>query len=211
MSFKATMRDLFSQIKWHYETKRTRLVWGWRLGYLGHGSIIERNVRITGSRRVKIGSNTKLSFGCSVLTASDKDYVTIGDSSHISRSACLDAAGGFIEIGNFVYVGAYSVIGGHGGCKIGNDCQIAAFCYIIATNHIFDNPSIPIRLQGNESRGVEIHEDCWLGNGVSVLDGVMVGHGCVLAAHCVVTKNTEPYSVMAGVPARLLHKRGDVK
>jgi acetyltransferase-like isoleucine patch superfamily enzyme len=68
---------------------------------------------------------------------------------------------------------------------------------------------MPIRLQGHTLKGIDIGEDCWLGNGVTVLDGVNVGRGCVLAAHAVVTKDVPEYAVMGGVPARVLRFRGD--
>lgn len=199
---------ILENVKWHYETKRTRMIWGWRLGYLGHGCIIDRGVRIKGAQRIRIGDNSRLCVGCSILAAAKNDYVTIGDKCNISRFACLDAAGGYVTLGDNVFVGVNTSVGGHGGCSIGNDCQIAAFCYIIAANHIFDDPNTLIRLQGYDKRGIKIDEDCWLGNGVSVLDGVNVGRGSVLAAHCVVTKDVEPYSVMAGIPAKFLRERG---
>ena len=52
-----------------------------------------------------------------------------------------------------------------------------------------------------------MHDDCWIGAGSTILDGVTVGQGSVIAAGSVVTRDVEAYSVVAGVPARLIRSR----
>ena len=54
---------------------------------------------------------------------------------------------------------------------------------------------------------VIIEDDCWIGANVTILKGVTIGRGSVIAAGAVVTKSCEPYSVIGGVPARLIKKR----
>ncbi len=56
---------------------------------------------------------------------------------------------------------------------------------------------------------VVIGSDVWLGHGVRVLGGITIGHGAVVAAWSVVTRDIEPYAIAAGVPARVLRKRFD--
>jgi phosphonate metabolism protein (transferase hexapeptide repeat family) len=53
-----------------------------------------------------------------------------------------------------------------------------------------------------QSKRVHIGHDVWIGHGVIVLPGVSIGDGSVIAAGAVVTKNVDPYSIVAGVPAK---------
>lgn len=58
-----------------------------------------------------------------------------------------------------------------------------------------------------KSFSVVIGNDVWIGHGVTILAGVTIGDGAVIAAGAVVTKDVEPYSVVGGVPAKLIKKR----
>nr|WP_090706305.1 CatB-related O-acetyltransferase [Daejeonella rubra] len=57
----------------------------------------------------------------------------------------------------------------------------------------------------------KIGNDVWIGERAIILDGVIIGHGSVIAAGAVVTKDVEPYSIVGGVPAKLIRKRFDTK
>ena len=87
-------------------------------------------------------------------------------------------------------------------------------------NHRLDSvASFPIRLHlglsdfdedGALTKGdVVIGSDVWIGRGAKILGGVTIGHGAVVAAWSVVTKNVAPYSIVAGAPARTVKKRFD--
>lgn len=54
---------------------------------------------------------------------------------------------------------------------------------------------------------VTIEDGCWIGANVTILKGVTLGRGCVVAAGAVVTKSYPPYSIIGGVPARLIKMR----
>jgi acetyltransferase-like isoleucine patch superfamily enzyme len=76
-----------------------------------------------------------------------------------------------------------------------------------SNNHVFSDPDQTIMSQGLETKGIVIEDDCWLGTGVRVMDGVTIGKGCVIGAGAVVTKDIPPYSVAVGVPARVISQR----
>lgn len=111
-----------------------------------------------------------------------------------------------------VLLGDYSGIGVnakiYGTCRIGSHVMMGEDVTIITRNHRFDRTDIPMMEQGfEEERPVTIGNDVWIGDKVIILAGVTVGDGCVLGAGSVVTKSVLPYSIVAGVPAKVLRSR----
>lgn len=112
-----------------------------------------------------------------------------------------------IEIGNNSFIGSYSVIGANELVKIGANVMIAQAVSIRDTDHAFSDLTIPMIEQGISTAPVIIEDDVWVGYGAVITKGVRIGKGSIIAANAVVTKDVEPYSIMGGVPARLLKKR----
>ncbi|MBL8080160.1 MAG: acyltransferase [Anaerolineales bacterium] len=99
---------------------------------------------------------------------------------------------------------------GTGGVTIGNNVRIATNTIIVASMHKFERIDIPIYLQGHEARGIVIGNDVWIGAGCRILDGVTIGDGSILAAGAVINKDTPPYVIVGGVPARIIRERRKV-
>ena len=78
---------------------------------------------------------------------------------------------------------------------------------IYAENHVFDNPNITIKAQGVTKSAVVIEDDCWIAANVVILAGVTIGKGSVIAAGSVVNEDVPAFSVVAGVPARVIKSR----
>ena len=93
-----------------------------------------------------------------------------------------------------------------GSVIIGNDVIIGPNTSIFSENHNFKNKSILIRKQGVTRKGVTIEDNVWVGAGVVILDGVKIGKGSVISAGSVVNKNVDNYTVVGGIPARLIKK-----
>ena len=70
----------------------------------------------------------------------------------------------------------------------------------------FEKSSLPVEL-----KKTKIGNDVWIGHGAFILPGIEIGDGAVIAAHAVVTKNVEPYSVVAGSPAKIIKYRFEEK
>lgn len=112
-----------------------------------------------------------------------------------------------IDIGNNVFIGRGTIIDANSFVKIGNDTFVAPYCFISDTTHNFGDSTTPIRFQGCHYKPVEIGDDVWLGAHVIVLAGVNIGHGCVVGANSVVTRDLPPDVVAVGAPARVIQSR----
>lgn len=116
--------------------------------------------------------------------------------------------------GRGVRVGARSGLGInasiHGPVTIGEDVMMGPNCRIISLNHRFGDTTRPMNTQGfDPADPVIIENDVWIGANVTILAGVRVGHGSILAAGAVVTKDVPPFAIVGGVPARVLRSRLD--
>jgi acetyltransferase-like isoleucine patch superfamily enzyme len=78
---------------------------------------------------------------------------------------------------------------------------------IYAENHVFTDHAQTIKSQGVVRKNVIIEDDCWIAANSIILAGVTIGKGSVVAAGSVVATDVAPYSVVGGVPARLIKKR----
>lgn len=152
-----------------------------------------------------------IAFSARVDGGGSGGRIFIGPYTHIDVGVIMRAYGGIIRIGEYCSVNAYTVIQGGGTVEIGDNVRIAPHCTIFASNHNFHDRRVNIREQGINCVGIIIGDDVWLGAGSRIMDGVTIGRGSVVAAGAVVTKSVSPYSVVGGVPARLISIRGGVE
>ncbi|WP_277881716.1 MULTISPECIES: acyltransferase [Cyanophyceae] len=181
------------------------------LGQLGDGAEIGVGLELVGAKRVFFEANTIVNSNIFIDSWEPQSCVLLGSSVKLDRGADLKALGGCIEIGERTYIGPYFCAAGPGDIKIGKNCMIASHSSMYANNHIFSDRDVPIAHQGVICKGILIEDDCWLGTGVRVLDGVTIGRGSVIGAGAVVTKDIPPFSVAVGVPAKVMAQRGEVK
>ncbi|MBD3652396.1 MAG: CatB-related O-acetyltransferase [Kangiella sp.] len=91
---------------------------------------------------------------------------------------------------------------------IGNYVMFGPKVSIVGGDHEFTIPGVPIIFSGRPELGQTIIEDdVWIGFGAVIMAGVTIGRGAVIAASSVVTKDVPPYSICAGIPARVLKFR----
>ena len=103
------------------------------------------------------------------------------------------------------------------GLKIGDFCSIASGVkFILGGNHRMNFIStFPFRNMLSEAKEaysngcIEIKDDVWIGSDVTILSGVTLGQGCVVAAGSVVTRSFPEYSIIGGIPAKILSRRFD--
>lgn len=98
-----------------------------------------------------------------------------------------------------------SIIGGDASVTIGNRCDIGPQVLIVTGSHVDGGE---IRAAGDGfSIPIAIHDKVWIGANCTVLGGVEIGRGAVLAAGSLINKSVDPFTVVAGVPAREIRKR----
>jgi maltose O-acetyltransferase len=110
-----------------------------------------------------------------------RDGFTIGAYSRINRDCCLDARGPL---------------------RIGDNVSISPEVTILTAFHRIDDPKFRV-----ESRPVVIEDFVWIGSRATILSGVKLGRGSVVAAGAVVTRDVEPLQIVGGVPARPIGTR----
>jgi acetyltransferase-like isoleucine patch superfamily enzyme len=191
---------------------------------------IQANVKFKNGQQVEIGCAVVLDRGVEIDVDRDNNLI-IGDRVNLSRDVRIGVTGGGnqiklanlvrldrgvdlkahhgsqLSIGEHTYIGPYTCISGYGKIEIGKDCLIASHTSVYGHNYNFEDSTKKIREQGFNYKGIKIEDDCWLGSGVKVLDGVTIGKGSVIGAGAVVTKDIPPYSVAVGVPAKVINSR----
>lgn len=138
--------------------------------------------------------------------------IEIGAGSVIDSFVKIKPAGGSgnVKIGRHVYINSGTTIYTGNGIEIGDDTLIAANCTLAPTNHQFDVAKVPIRHQGFQPTrgGIVIGCDVWIGSNCVVLDGTLIGDGCVVGAASLVRGNLEPAGIYLGNPIRKVGVRG---
>jgi len=107
-----------------------------------------------------------------------------------------------ISLGRNSILGPCNVLLAQGGIEIGENVNISGFCFIISQEHDIHDPGLRTTLAP-----VIIEDYAWIATGVTILPGVRIGKGAIIAAGSIVTKNVEAFAVMAGNPARKIAER----
>ena len=159
----------------HWEFMRRNAFARWPV----HGNVLEA----LREGRLEVGAHTLLEPHV-WITAPAPGRVRIGEESFLNVA---------------VMVAALELV------EIGAHCMFANGCVITDANHRFDDPDRPVTWQGFTGKGpTRVGDNTWCGANVVITSGVTVGERCVIGANSVVTADVPPYSIAAGVPARVL-------
>lgn len=187
---------------WKYIGKRryimVRFFWpcyyGFFLGDIGKRCEIERADTIANPERIFLGSDVRVGHSARIEAIS-----TAGGAEYDSR----------ISIGDGTYIGPYVHIGAAQSVTIGKHVAIGSRVYITDHDHVHEEPDLSILKQPLKSAPVQIGDFVWLGENVSVLRGVSIGHNAVVGANSVVTQKIPPFGVALGSPARVFYIQED--
>ncbi len=162
-----------------------------RVASSGRRLRVGRHVDLVGPERMRFGNDVTL-FGNAYLNATgQRGRITIGDGTHIDQ---------------------FCVLYGQGGLDIGARCAIASGVTIYSqSNQYASAPEQPILDQPVVYEPVVIGDDVWIGARAVVLPGVRVGDHAILAAGAVVRGDVEPWTIVGGVPAKVIGDRRAVR
>lgn len=132
---------------------------------------------------VKMGKNVTIHFRTEMRCP---ERLTLGDGTIIGDNAILDARRGL---------------------TMGRNVNLSSNVSIYTLQHDHRDPDFNCPPEGKVNFSVEIDDRVWIGSNVIVLPGVHISEGAVCCAGCVVTKDVEPYAVVAGIPAKKVSER----
>jgi len=172
----------------------------------GRHSKIKFKRKISVGRTFTIGDNVE-------INALSREGVKIGDNVSIQRNTIIECTGVIrdlgvgLEIGNNVGIAQNCFIQVRGKVVIGNDVIFGPGVYLFSENHNFDNPDLPVVVQGETRKGVVIEDGVWIGARAVILDGIRICKNSIVAAGSIVNKDVPAYSIVAGVPAKVIKNR----
>jgi acetyltransferase-like isoleucine patch superfamily enzyme len=160
---------------------------------IGKGTFIDKTVSIYGWEHMLIGCHS-----------------LIGEGSWLNVNNRLKNVDHLI-IGNYCYLGRRNLLSSSYKLIIGDYVMTSNECKFLGSNHIFENPLMPYISTGTTGDDIlKIGVNAWIGAGTIVLGNVTVGHGCIIGAGSVVTKDVPPFSIAVGNPCKVI-KRYDFK
>ena len=161
----------------------------------------------------RLGPDPFIHPDCEITGSSFGDYVEIGRGSRLNNAV----------FGDYSYCDRYADIAN---ARIGKFANIAAFSRIGPTDHPMAQASLHHFLYRSDdywedaerdeaffdhrqARLAHIGHDTWIGHNAVIKPEVTIGHGAIIAAGAVVTKDVAPYTIVAGLPATPIRKRFD--
>ena len=157
--------------------------------HAGQNLSIDNGVTVRGFLNIELGNNVSI-MSQSFLYAEDA-VLKIGDNFSMNTNSCLVANGGRIYIGDNVLI-AQNVV-------------------VRAANHNHDSVVIPIKNQGHKYGTIHIEDGVWIGANSVILSNVTIGKHSIVAAGAVVTKDVMPFTIVGGVPAKIIQHRTNLE
>jgi len=183
------MRGLLGRYLHRREAWRAKIA---KLRYLLFSTAFE-----SAGRRGSIGSGVRF-YGD--LTIEFGNRVAI-------RDGCRFGGAGTLKVGDGTSINADCILTALERIEIGRDVMLAPWVYVLDVDHRYEDRNVPITKQGYEVSPVVIGDGVWIGTGAVITKGVTIGVGAIIGAGSVVTQDIPPYTIAAGIPARVIKER----
>ena len=169
---------------WRHKLRRT--IQRNRIGFLGKGVFIDKNVELQRyPKNISIDDHAVLKEGARLCACNAEARITVGKNTT---------------------VGFHTFIFSSEKISIGDNCLIAPFVYIVDSDHVAAKGSL-INSQGNITASVTIGSDVWIGTGAKILKGTTIEDGAVIAAGAVVSGHVGSNEIFGGIPAKKISER----
>lgn len=180
------MSQLRKHLKFTLAVRMRVIFHSFRLNKIGKKVFIDSNVQLLRyPKNISIGDEVVIKEGARICSCNENAKITIGKRTTIGFNT-------------FIYSSEK--------IEIGNDCLIAPFVYIVDSDHKASKHQ-RINLQGNITAPIIIENDVWIASNVTILKGVHIGEGAIIAANSVVNKDVLPYEIWGGTPAKKIGNR----
>ncbi len=204
----AILRLIFKSFGWLFQLFfNNRVVYVWSLckkefitaarkrdfQHFGKKSLIGSNLLLSQPKYISIGSYSSIGDSCEL-----RGYKILSDNANDPQLYIGDN----VRIGDRAHITCANNIHIQNGVRIGRGVLITDNAHGASDRKLLD---LPIICRAIYSSGpILIEQDVWIGDKASIMPNVRVGRGAIVAANAVVTKDVPPYSVVAGVPAKIV-------
>lgn len=183
---------------------------------MAHGypqAFIGQRVRLRNRHHLQVGASVSLGDYVEI-NALSRDGIRLGDGCTIDKYAVIRGSGGprrlgvGVRLGERVAIGLSNVIHGGGGITIGSNCLLGPGVQIYSEHHVMSDRDVPIIEQSEFEAPVQIGDDVAIGSGSIILGPVTIGEGAIIASGSIVTSDVDPFTIVAGSPAKKIRERG---
>lgn len=162
-------------------------------------------ILIKNSCKFEIGTNFKLGEGSRLYVQSNWDFGNhVKIETHCSIFPREPNASGKLIIGHGCHIGDYTIIDLVNDVTMGDNVAVGPNCTLYTHDHEYGNMDFAAWKGGIVSKPIKIEDGAWIGSGVTILPGVIIGRRAIIAAGSVVTKNIPSGTLWGGIPARLI-------
>jgi acetyltransferase-like isoleucine patch superfamily enzyme len=175
--------------------------------FVGQGARIRNPSMVSHTGRLVLEDYAEV-HGLSTEGVSFGANVSIGRGTLIRPSSYYGGDAGIgLHFGDRSSIGPGGYIGCSGRVVIGNDVMMGPGVSIFSEDHDFSSTIATIKSQGVIRSFAIIEDDVWIGSGATITAGVTIGQGAVVAAGSVVTRDVAPFTLVGGIPARVIRQR----